>query len=308
MKKLASGALTLVLLIAIAYVSTLVWNRYMYTPWTRDGRVRSTVVNIAPDVSGWLTQLNAQNGSVVREGDLLFTVDPSRYEVARDLARARTDAARVEWKRSASMLARRQKVIEGGVSQEETELAKIDVAAKLAALNEAEANLHAAEIDLDRTLYRAPLAGKIINLSMESGDYVAKGVERLAIVDTSSYYLTGYFEETKIPAIHADDPVDIWLMAGKVELKGHVRSVNAGISNENVTAGNELLPHVEPTFTWLRLAQRIPVDVVIDFVPPGVELTAGMSATLRVRPPRDIAGVTRTAGHALTGDVKAVLP
>lgn len=308
MRKLANLLLTLVLLSAIGVAAVYVWNKYMYTPWTRDGRVRSTVINIAPDVSGWITTLHARNASTVRQGDMLFSIDASRYEVARDLAKARADAARVEWQRSTSMLARRQKVIDGGVSKEETELAKIDVASKLASLNEANANVRAAQIDLDRTVYNAPVSGKVINLTMEEGDYVSRGVDRLAIIDTSSYYLTGYFEETKVPSIHVGDPVDIWLMAGKIELKGHVRSIDAGISNKNVTPGNELLPDVEATFTWLRLAQRIPVDISIDDAPANAMLSAGMSATLRVRPQSPIAETRRTATHAVSSDISAVLP
>jgi multidrug resistance efflux pump len=156
MRKLASSLLTLILLCAIGMGAVYVWNKYMYTPWTRDARVRSTVINVAPDVSGWVTALHAKNATVVHEGDVLFTIDASRYEIARDLARARAEQARVEWQRSANMLSRRQKVMDGGVSKEETELAKIDVAAKLASLNEASANVRAAQIDLDRTVYRAP--------------------------------------------------------------------------------------------------------------------------------------------------------
>jgi multidrug resistance efflux pump len=308
MRKLANVLLTLVLLVATGMAAMYVWNKYMYTPWTRDGRVRSTVINVAPDVSGWITTLHARNATTVHEGDVLFSIDASRYEVARDLAKARADAARVEWQRSASMLARRQKVIEGGVSKEESELAKIDVASKLASLNEASANVRAAQIDLDRTIYKAPVSGKVINLTMEEGDYVNRGVDRLAIIDTSSYYLTGYFEETKIPSIHVGDPVDIWLMAGKVQLKGHVRSIDAGISNKNVTPGNELLPDVEATFTWLRLAQRIPVDISIDDSSAVTALSAGMSATLRVRPQSSIADLSRTGTHAMSSDVSAVLP
>lgn len=308
MRKLASSLLTLVLLCAIGMAAVYVWNKYMYTPWTRDARVRSTVINIAPDVSGWVTTLHAKNATTVNEGDVLFSIDASRYEVARDLARARADAARIEWQRSASMLARRQKVVDGGVSKEETELAKIDVASRLASFKEASANVRAAEIDLERTVYKAPVAGKVINLTMEEGDYVSKGVDRLAIIDTSSYYLTGYFEETKLPSIHVGDPVDIWLMAGKVQLKGHVRSIDAGISNKNVTPGNELLPDVEATFTWLRLAQRIPVNISIDDSPPSIVLSSGMSATLRVRPQGSVADVSRTANHAIRSDISAVLP
>lgn len=307
MKKLGSILITLVLLVAIAWISFGIWDKYMYTPWTRDGRVRSTVVSIAPDVSGWITSLNAENAQEVKAGDTLFTIDGARYQATLELAQARADAARVELKRSEDMFNRRQNVLDGAVSREESDLAKLDVSGKRAALNEAVANVKAAQIDLDRTTYRAPISGKVINLSTEVGDYVNRGVEKLAIVNTASYYLTGYFEETKIPSIHVGDTVDIWLMAGKVQLKGHVRSVDAGISNKNTTAGNEQLPDVEATFTWLRLAQRIPVDISIDDVPKGLDLASGMSATLHVNPQPGSVAQERTAGHAILSDVDAVI-
>jgi multidrug resistance efflux pump len=307
MKKLGSLALTLVLLVAIAWVSGIIWDKYMYTPWTRDGRLRSNVVSIAPDVSGWITKLDAENAQQVKAGDTLFEIDPHRYQAALELAEARADAARIELRRSQDMMTRRQRVLDGAVSGEENDLAKIDVAAKRAAVSEAEASVKAAQIDLDRTTYRAPISGKVINLSTEVGDYVTRGVEKLAIINTASYYLTGYFEETKIPSIHVGDAVDIWLMAGKVQLKGHVRSIDAGISNKNMTAGNQQLPEVEATFTWLRLAQRIPVDISIDALPAGLDIASGMSATLRVHPQSTGVAQERSAGHAIASDVTAVL-
>jgi len=158
-----------------------------------------------------------------------------------------------------------------------------------------------------RTVYRAPASGKIINLDLEKGDYVTRGVNRLALVKSNSYYVTGYFEETKVPSIRIGDPVDIWLAAGKIQLKGHVMSINGGISNDNTTPGNEMLPTVSATFTWIRLAQRVPVDIKIDSVPPQVDLTAGMSATVRVDIPPAQQADERTVVHSWKTDTAVVL-
>lgn len=306
MKRFASLALTLLLIAGIIYGVSIVWDRYSYTPWTRDGRVRAQVINIAPDVSGWVDSLHADNAEHVKAGDTLFTIDRARYQVALELAQAQQESAKVAWERSASVYKRRSVITDGGVSREETDLAHLDVAEKLAAYKQAQANTAAAQIDLTRTVYKAPIDGKIINLTLEKGDYVNKGVERLALVSSSSYYVTGYFEETKIPGIHVGDPVEIWLMAGTIKLAGHVASVDAGISNKNITPGNELLPDVEPNFTWIRLAQRIPVNVKIDQIPANVVLSSGMSATLKVVVPADRAKDERTMWHAMSSDTKAM--
>jgi multidrug resistance efflux pump len=305
-KRFASIALTLVLIAGIIYGVCIVWDRYSYTPWTRDGRVRAQVIHLAPDVSGWVDSLHAENAAQVKAGDTLFTVDRARYKVALDLAEAQQDSAKVAWERSASIYKRRSAILDGGVSREETDLARLDVAEKFAAYKQAMAGTASAKIDLARTVYKAPVDGKIINLTLEKGDYVNKGVDRLALVSSSSYYVTGYFEETKIPSIRIGDPVEIWMMAGTIKLLGHVSSVDAGISNKNLTPDNELLPDVEPNFTWIRLAQRIPVNVKIDHIPDHVVLSSGMSATLKVLVPGDRKKDERSVWHAVSTDAKAI--
>ncbi|WP_321374975.1 efflux RND transporter periplasmic adaptor subunit [Pseudomonas extremaustralis] len=300
-------AMTLVLIGAIVVVLVYIWDSYMYTPWTRDGRVRADVVNIAPDVSGWIDELHAQNSSEVKTGDVLFTVDHARYQVAVDLAQAQSDSAKVGWDRATNVYKRRTQMSADAVSREEVDTSRLDMMEKQASYKQSVAVLNSAKIDLARTTYTSPASGKIVNLELEKGDYVNRGVNRLALVKDDSYYVTGYFEETKIPGIKIGDKVEIWLMAGTLKLEGHVESIDSGISNSNSTPGNQMLPSVEATFAWVRLAQRIPVNIKIDQVPEGVNLSSGMSATLKVVVPVGDQRDQRSVLHALSENVKSLL-
>jgi multidrug resistance efflux pump len=300
-------AMTLVLIGAIVVVLVYIWDSYMYTPWTRDGRVRADVVNIAPDVSGWIDELHAQNSREVKTGDVLFTVDHARYQVAVDLAQAQSDSAKVSWDRATNVYKRRTQMSADAVSREEVDTSRLDMMEKQASYKQSVAVLNSAKIDLARTTYTSPASGKIINLELEKGDYVNRGVNRLALVKDDSYYVTGYFEETKIPGIKIGDKVEIWLMAGTLKLEGHVESIDSGISNSNSTPGNQMLPSVEATFAWVRLAQRIPVNIKIDQVPEGVNLSSGMSATLKVDVPVGDQRDQRSVLHAFSENVKSLL-
>jgi multidrug resistance efflux pump len=300
-------AMTAVLIGAIVVVLVYIWDSYMYTPWTRDGRVRADVVNIAPDVSGWIDELHAQNSREVKTGDVLFTVDHARYQVAVDLAQAQSDSAKVSWDRATNVYKRRTQMSADAVSREEVDTSRLDMMEKQASYKQSVAVLNSAKIDLARTTYTSPASGKIINLELEKGDYVNRGVNRLALVKDDSYYVTGYFEETKIPGIKIGDKVEIWLMAGTLKLEGHVESIDSGISNSNSTPGNQMLPSVEATFAWVRLAQRIPVNIKIDQVPEGVNLSSGMSATLKVVVPVGGQRDQRSVLHAFSENVKSLL-
>lgn len=304
MKRTANLALTLALLCAIVIVVMYVWDRYMYTPWTRDGRIRAEVVNIAPDVSGWVNEMNARNAQHVNAGDVLFTVDDARYQVALELAQAQVDSTKIAWQRSSNVYERRKRLKKGAVSREEIDTARLDMLESEAAYTQAQAAYNNAQLDLERTVYRAPASGRITNLELEKGDYVTRGSRQLALVKDGSYYVTGYFEETKIPAIRPGDEVEIWLMAGTVQLTGRVESIDSGISNTNTTPGNQMLPSVEATFAWVRLAQRIPVNIRIDEIPDDLSLSVGMSATLKVIPSEE--RDQRSAAHASRENLKTL--
>jgi len=158
-----------------------------------------------------------------------------------------------------------------------------------AAVTQTQVALAEAQLNLDRTEVRAPTDGYITNLIIRVGDYATAGVARLALIDRHSYWVYGYFEETKLPRIRVGDPVDVRLMSGGVHLQGTVQSIARGITDAGNPTGSDLLSEVNPTFNWVRLAQRVPVRVAIDadHLPAGLMLAAGMTATVIVHP-RDV--------------------
>jgi multidrug resistance efflux pump len=321
-------AVTALVVLVAAFVGHAMWKHYMYSPWTRDGRVRAEIVRIAPDVAGLVTDVRVIDNQTVKKGDLLFVVDRARYENAVAQAKANLNAAEAAARAAGASInaasagaeqshanyemyqaqsERRQKLINNVISAEDkanaaaaanaakagwqqtlasTKQASAAQQQSLAAVAQAEVELASAQLNLDRTQVLAPVDGFVTNLDVRVGDYANAGTPRLALIDSHSYWIYGYFEETKLPGLRIGDPVDIRLMSGGVQLKGSVESIARGITDADNPTGSDLLADVNPTFNWVRLAQRVPVRVRIDgdHLPEGTVLAAGMTATLIVRP------------------------
>lgn len=282
MRTLTRLLFTLCMLVIVIAAGIWVWNYYNYTPWTRDGRVRAQVVSIAPDVSGWVDSIHVGDNQHVNKGDVLFTVNSARYKAALDQAKASALQAKVSWQQALHEYQRRQRLSSAAISKEDLDVARLTASADEASYRAAQADVETARINLERTTYRAPDSGYIVNVSLRQGDYVSQGTPEMSMVKDGSYYVTGYFEETKIDRVHEGDAAEVWLMSGSKRIKGHVVGIGRGISNSDTSKGNEELPDVSPTFTWVRLAQRIPVDVRLDSIPDGTLLSSGMTATVRV--------------------------
>jgi multidrug resistance efflux pump len=158
----------------------------------------------------------------------------------------------------------------------------------LAAVTQAQVALDQARLDLSRTEVRAPVDGYVTNLDVRVGDYASTGSPRLALIDSHSYYIYGYFEETKLPQLRVGDRVNIRLMSGSLRLPGEITGIARGITDSDNPTGSDLLSDVSPTFNWVRLAQRVPVRVAIDTsrLPAGTLLAAGMTASIEVVPHR----------------------
>ena len=292
MQRLMRFIFTVVVIAITIVAGAWLWRYYMYTPWTRDARVRADLATITPDVSGWVENFNAYDKRMVHKGDLLFTVDLARYQLVLDQAQASAEKAQAAWQLAQHSAARRAQLGQLAISQEARDTANLGAMEAKAAYDAAQAAVNSARLDLERARYTAPFDGQIVNLQLHPGDYVTRGSAKISLIRNDSYYLTGYFEETKLAGIQVGDPVSIRLMASNHDLKGHVLSIGRGISNSNLTPGADLLPSVSQSFTWVRLAQRIPVDVAFDEQPSDIVLSAGMTATLHVHPqqkdhPRD---------------------
>jgi RND family efflux transporter MFP subunit len=263
------------------------WQTYQESPWTRDGRVRANVVNVAPDIAGAVIDVAIKDNQTLRIGDVLFTVDRARYQLALTDAEAALAGAKATADERQDEFVRRQKLTSASISDEALSQARNAALAAQAAYDQAVAAIGVAKLNLARTEVRSPVNGYVTNLLLDRGDYATAGHPMVAIVDSDSYYVAGYFEETKLRHIKIGDKVSIRLMGFDAALEGHVQSVARAITDRDNAIGSDLIANVNPTFSWVRLAQRIPVRIAIDKVPDGITLSAGMTATVVVTDPND---------------------
>jgi len=259
----------------------------METPWTRDGRVRADIVEIAPDVSGAVAEVRVKDNQPVKRGDTLFTIDPEPYRFALSQAEANVQGREQELEQRRRELERRAHLSSLAITAEAREQAETAVVTAEAAYNQALAALNTARLNLDRTQLRSPVNGFVTNLQIDPGDYATAGRALLAIVDSDSFYVAGYFEETKIRNLREGDRATVRLMGFPDDIDGHVDSISRAIADRETTqASDGLIANVNPTFSWVRLAQRVPVRIALDQVPENVKLSAGMTATVVVHSAR----------------------
>jgi len=321
--------LTAAVVVVAALLGHALWKHYLYSPWTRDGRVRADVVRIAPDVPGLVSALKVTDNQFVHKGDVLMVIDQDRYILALQQAEANLAAAEASARAAGAGTAAAEAAIAGRKSEFEMYSAQAErrlkmgqdsvistedrqnavatahnaeaglqqaqasrnqasagVQVALAAVEQAQVQVNTAKLNLARTEVRAPTDGYITNLDVRVGDYASAGAPRMALIDSHSYYIYGYFEETKLPQLRVGDPVDIRLMSGGTHLKGTITGVARGITDGDNPTGADLLANVNPTFNWVRLAQRVPVRIAIDTsqLPSDMVLAAGMTATIEVKP------------------------
>jgi len=281
LQKFIRVALTLAMVaVAILLVGAL-WQRYMLSPWTRDGRVRAEVVDIAPEVSGTITDVPVADNQFVHRGDVLFQIDPVRFKLAIASAQASVDGAKQQLQLSESD-ARRRQGLTGVVSAEEQERTRSSATVAGAQLEAAQAALDLAKLNLERSVLRSPVNGYVTNLRLRVGDYANAGQPKVAVIDADSFWISGYFEETKLGQMHPGDPARIKLMGYTPTLTGHIDTIARGINDRNSSPDGLGLQDVNPIFTWVRLAQRIPVRIKIDTVPDGVMLAAGTTCSISI--------------------------
>lgn len=280
---LGRSAATILIVILAAIVAFWLWNRYERSPWTRDGRVRADVVRVTPDIGGLVTEVDVRDNQPVRAGDLLFVIDKPRYSLAVAQAKAAIASAEATLGQ-AQREARRDLALGNLVATEAHEQNVARAATASAALAQAHTALESAELNLARTQVRASVNGTVTNLDLHPGDFVGAGQQAMALIDRDSIRIEGYFEETKLPGIRIGAPVTVHLMGEARPLHGSVESIAAGINDTTRSNSGNLLPSVDPTFSWVRLAQRIPVRVKLTQVPEGVRLIAGRTATVTIEP------------------------
>lgn len=258
------------------------WQAWLTQPWTRDGRVRVYVVSMAPEVAGRIVQLAVHDNQFVHKGDVLMVIDPADYAIAVSNNEALLRKADVDFKERSEEAQRRLELTTLSTSIETKQNFVSSAAQANATVSQAQSQLAQARVNLKRTQVISPVNGWVTNLQAREGDYATVGQRNISVVDADSFWLDGYFEETALAAIRDGDPVRIYLMGYRQVLHGHVDSLARGIQIDNAQADAQGLANVNPIFTWVRLAQRIPVRVRFDDVPENVRLVAGLTATVAI--------------------------
>jgi multidrug resistance efflux pump len=276
--------ITLAMVAVAAVLGRSMWDAYMGAPWTRDGTARAYVVTMAPEVAGRIVELPVKDNQFVHKGDLLIVIDPTNYKIAVSLNDAAVQQAQANAQNAARESKRRQELTTLAVTVEEKQTYASNSVAVQAQYQQAVAKLEQARVNLQRTEIRSPVNGWVTNLLAQLGDYANVGTNIISLVDADSFWVDGYFEETNVAPIRVGDPAEIKLMGYRQMVRGHVDSIARGINVANAQPNGQGLANVNPIFTWVRLAQRIPVRVHIDEVPEGVVLAAGMTATVQIDP------------------------
>jgi RND family efflux transporter MFP subunit len=274
--------LTLFVVLVAVLAGWQLWSYYMLQPWTRDGRVRADVVTIAADVPGLISDIFVHDNEKVSKGQQLFRIDQRRFQYALDQAKADVASDQADLDQAKRDLVRSKNLTIVAITPQQVEHSQQAADVAQAKLDAANAALEVAQLNLERSTVLAPVNGIVTNFDLLPGRYVNVGTPVFALIDSDSFRVEGYFEETKLRRIRVGEDATVKLIGDPRVLSGHVQSIAYGIEDQNRSTSSELLASVNPTFSWVRLAQRIPVRIKLDDVPPDLLLVAGRTATVSI--------------------------
>jgi RND family efflux transporter MFP subunit len=273
---------TLVAVVVAGLVGWQLWSYYMLEPWTRDGRVRADVVTVAADVSGLVSDVLVADNQKVTKGQPLFRIDQRRFQYALEQAKASVASRQATLDQTKRDLTRSKSLTSIAVTAQQVEQSQQAVDIAQANFDDATASLEIAKLNLERSTVIAPVNGFVTNFGLLPGRYITAGASVLALIDSDTFRVEGYFEETKLRRIHIGDSATVKLIGDPAEISGHVESIASGIEDQSRSTSSDLLASVNPTFNWVRLAQRVPVRIKLDNVPPQIRLVTGRTATVAV--------------------------
>jgi RND family efflux transporter MFP subunit len=289
-RKIGLTVFNLALIAAVAYYALLAYEEYIQNPWTRDGQVRGHVIQVSPRVSGMVQNIAVVDNQFVKAGDLLFEIDNEPFEIAIAQAQANLNRQKINSKGRKIEYDRLNEIHQkdaGAISEKDLIRRETSYNESLSNIDTAQEQLRGAHLNHSYTQVFASVDGYVSNIDFQIGTQAVANKPIVALVDSNSFWVFGYFRESQIGDITLGDSARVTLMAyPDTPLSGHVESLGWGIAPADGTVGYNLLPSIKPVFQWIRLAQRIPVRIALDAVPQGVELRFGLTASVMVMAPK----------------------
>lgn len=264
------------------------FHSYFLYPWTRDAQVEADVVQLTSRVSGHIIELPIQENQLVKKGTIIWKIDPKTYISEVESAKASLQKAEAALSEAQDVVGRVRKLSgldSGAIAESRKIKAENQYREAQANVSQAKANLHHAELNLKYTVMKAPTDGYITNLRIALGSYVTANKPIFPFVDADSFRLTAFFKETLIENVKPGDKAMITLMSYPHDtIEGEVNSVSRGIAIQDGDPGANLLPVVNPSFDWIRLAQRLPVRIHFKKIPEKINLSVGFTASVIILP------------------------
>jgi len=237
---------------------------------------------VTPEISGRITQLRVRDNQRVHKGDVLLELDAKPWQIAVASAEAQLAKAQSDLAKAQHEARRRAELPRNVISAEDRDIAQLTAEAAAATEKAAQATLDQARWNLQQTTLTAPTDGWITNLTLRPGNYATAGTPLFALVDSHSWYVVGYFEETKLRHIQPGAAARIALYSDGTRLQGEVESIGSAIYDQSVATDSGLVPDIKPNVPWVRLAQRVPVRIRLTQLPANVRLVAGTTCTISV--------------------------
>ena len=285
-KKLGLGIVNIVLIAAVIWYAYQTFEEYISNPWTRNGQLRWQVIQVAPRVSGPVISVAVIDNQFVSEGDLLFEIDPEQFTIAIAQAEANLRRSHISSKSAKIEYDRLLEIFEkdpGAISQKDLNRRESNYLQSLSNIDVSNETLRNAKLNLGYTSVHAAVEGYVSNINFQIGTQAVANTPILALVDSNSFWVFGYFRESQIGRFKIGDPAKVTLMAyPDLPLHGTVESLGWGIAPSDGNAGAYLLPSIKPVFQWIRLAQRIPVRIKLEEIPEDVELRFGLTASVMI--------------------------
>jgi multidrug resistance efflux pump len=279
--------ITLIIVGLAGWAAVALYQRYVENPWTRDGQVRANIVGIAPRVSGPIIHVGVRDNQEVKKGDLLFEIDPADFQAQVNLSTGQVLNAEANFKQQQQNLERQTDLYKRRVNaQQDFQNAQDNFEAAQAQLLSAKANLELARLNLSYTKVFATVDGFVTNMNTSEGTYVTAGNQLMALVDTDSFWVAGYFKETQLAHIELGQKANLTFMGYPDQpFEGVVRSVGWGVyvQDGSGNAGTNLLPSISQTVDWVRLPQRFAVRIQVVGRPP-VSLRIGQTVYVSMTP------------------------
>ena len=246
---------------------------------TDDAYVNANIVQIAPRVTGQVSQLLVNNNQAIVAGQPLFEIDPQPFEVALEKAQAQLTINQAQFINAKATADRKNTLVTRKfISAQESDNANTALQTAVAGFQLANATLKQAKLDLSWTKVIAPASGWVTNLSLRAGDNVAANQPLFALISNDEFWLDANFKETEVANIKPGQLATIHLDSYPDHtFQGVVQSISGGTGS-----AFSLLPPQNATGNWVKITQRIPVRIKIinpDLTHP---LRIGSSASVTV--------------------------